>query len=152
MKQFPFSGGHIKAVGYVREKVATFYFKQLKAFVYIFPKWLLCCRKQDILSCLEEGTEGCLTLVGNIECDQPMAAFVRLANAIIMHNTIEVKSWGVVVVYQFTIINVIGSLGEFKLYFLLYSKVHTRCFLEPLQLLPNPCVLTTVLYSCTSIS
>jgi len=48
-------------------------------------------RKQDILNCLEEGTEGCLTLVGNIPCDGPIAVFVRLANSIVMHNTIEVN-------------------------------------------------------------
>jgi len=47
-------------------------------------------RKADILSCLEQGTEGCIVLVGAIDCDKIISAFVRLGNSIVMHNTIEV--------------------------------------------------------------
>ena len=47
-------------------------------------------RKADILNCLEEGTEGCITLVGGIKTDRVISAFVRLGSAIVMHNTIEV--------------------------------------------------------------
>ena len=47
-------------------------------------------RKADILSCLEEGTEGCITLVGSIKTEKTICAFIRLGTAIVMHNTIEV--------------------------------------------------------------
>ena len=49
-------------------------------------------RKTDILSYVETGTEGAVVLVGadkNIE--KPIVAFVRLAQAIIMPNTIEAE-------------------------------------------------------------
>ena len=50
-------------------------------------------RKEDILSCMKEGTEGCIVLVGALEdIHQPIVAFVRLEKAILMPNTIEVKS------------------------------------------------------------
>ena len=40
-------------------------------------------RRHDILACLEEGTEGCITLVGSIDdIDRPVVAFVRMAEAI----------------------------------------------------------------------
>eukprot|EP00088_Acartia_fossae_P070689 TRINITY_DN953_c0_g1_i1.p1 TRINITY_DN953_c0_g1~~TRINITY_DN953_c0_g1_i1.p1 ORF type:complete len:1234 (+),score=432.98 TRINITY_DN953_c0_g1_i1:296-3997(+) len=48
-------------------------------------------RKQDILACLEEGTEGCLTLVGTHTIKKPICAFVRLGQSLIMNNTIEVN-------------------------------------------------------------
>lgn len=48
-------------------------------------------RKADILSCLEEGTEGCITLVGSIKTEKTICAFIRLGTAIVMHNTIEVN-------------------------------------------------------------
>lgn len=47
-------------------------------------------RKQDILSCLVEGTEGCLTLVGTMSTEKPICAFIRLGESIVMNNTIEV--------------------------------------------------------------
>jgi len=47
-------------------------------------------RKQDIVACLEEGTEGCLTLVGGHSVQKPICAFVRLGEALVMQNTIEV--------------------------------------------------------------
>ena len=48
-------------------------------------------RRHDILACLEEGTEGCITLVGSIDdIDRPIVAFVRMAEAIALPNTIEV--------------------------------------------------------------
>ena len=50
-------------------------------------------RRHDILACLEEGTEGCITLVGSIDdIDRPVVAFVRMAEAIALPNTIEVIS------------------------------------------------------------
>jgi solute carrier family 4 anion exchanger 2 len=49
-------------------------------------------RRHDILACLEEGTEGCITLVGSIDdIDRPIVAFVRMAEAIALPNTIEVS-------------------------------------------------------------
>ena len=52
---------------------------------------LIKARKQDILACMEEGTEGAIVLVGSLDdIDKPIVAFVRLAEAIIMPNTIEV--------------------------------------------------------------
>ena len=54
--------------------------------------FLLLSRKQDILACLEEGTEGCLTLVGPARIEKTVSAFVRLANSIVMNNTIEVRN------------------------------------------------------------
>ena len=49
-------------------------------------------RHHDILACLEEGTEGCITLVGSIDdIDRPVVAFVRMAEAIALPNTIEVS-------------------------------------------------------------
>jgi len=49
-------------------------------------------RKQDILSCMEDGTEGAIVLVGTLDdIDKPIVAFVRLAEAIVMPNTIEVS-------------------------------------------------------------
>jgi len=49
-------------------------------------------RRHDILACLEEGTEGCITLVGSIDdIDRPVVAFVRMAEAIALPNTIEVS-------------------------------------------------------------
>ena len=53
---------------------------------------MLLSRKQDILACLEEGTEGCLTLVGPARIEKTVSAFVRLANSIVMNNTIEVRN------------------------------------------------------------
>jgi len=48
-------------------------------------------RKQNILACMEEGTEGAIVLVGALDdIDKPIVAFVRLAKAIVMPNTIEV--------------------------------------------------------------
>merc|ERR1719427_1784674 len=48
-------------------------------------------RKQNILTCMEEGTEGAIVLVGALDdIDKPIVAFVRLAKAIVMPNTIEV--------------------------------------------------------------
>ena len=48
-------------------------------------------RKQDILSCMQDGTEGAIVLVGALDdIDKPIVAFVRLAEAIVMPNTIEV--------------------------------------------------------------
>ena len=48
-------------------------------------------RKQDILACMQEGTEGAIVLVGALDdIDKPIVAFVRLAEAIAMPNTIEV--------------------------------------------------------------
>ena len=49
-------------------------------------------RKTNILSCMEEGTEGAVVLVGALdEIKKPVVAFVRLAEAIIMPNTIEMS-------------------------------------------------------------
>merc|ERR1712013_333394 len=49
-------------------------------------------RHHDIIACLEEGTEGCITLVGSIDdIDRPVVAFVRMAEAIALPNTIEVS-------------------------------------------------------------
>jgi len=49
-------------------------------------------RKQDILSCMEDGTEGAIVLVGALDdIEKPIIAFVRLAEAIMMPNTIEVS-------------------------------------------------------------
>jgi len=49
-------------------------------------------RKKDILSYVEEGTEGAVVLVGaDKEIEKPIVAFVRLAQAIIMPNTIEAE-------------------------------------------------------------
>eukprot|EP00092_Neocalanus_flemingeri_P029142 GFUD01031630.1.p1 GENE.GFUD01031630.1~~GFUD01031630.1.p1 ORF type:complete len:1420 (+),score=451.00 GFUD01031630.1:163-4422(+) len=49
-------------------------------------------RKQDIRACMEKGTEGAIVLVGALDdIDKPIVAFVRLAEAIEMHNTIEVN-------------------------------------------------------------
>jgi len=49
-------------------------------------------RKQNIITCMEDGTEGAIVLVGAMdEIDKPIVAFVRLAEAIIMPNTIEVS-------------------------------------------------------------
>jgi len=49
-------------------------------------------RKRDILNCLEDGTEGCIVLVGSLEdIDHPIVAFVRLGEALVMPNTIEVS-------------------------------------------------------------
>ena len=49
-------------------------------------------RKQDILACMEDGTEGAIVLVGTLDdIDKPIVAFVRLAEAIVMPNTIEVS-------------------------------------------------------------
>jgi len=49
-------------------------------------------RKTNILSCMEEGTEGAVVLVGALdEIEKPVVAFVRLAEAIIMPNTIEMS-------------------------------------------------------------
>ena len=48
-------------------------------------------RKQDIIACMEEGTEGAIVLVGALDdIQKPIVAFVRLAKAIAMPNTIEV--------------------------------------------------------------
>ena len=53
---------------------------------------LIKARNQDILACMEEGTEGAIVLVGSLDdIDKPIVAFVRLAEVIIMPNTIEVK-------------------------------------------------------------
>merc|ERR1719427_2618552 len=53
---------------------------------------MIMARKRDILSCMEEGTEGAIVLVGGLDdIDKPILAFVRLAEAIIMPNTIEVS-------------------------------------------------------------
>jgi len=49
-------------------------------------------RKRDILSCLDDGTEGCIVLVGSLDdIDHPIVAFVRLEKALVMPNTIEVS-------------------------------------------------------------
>merc|ERR1719427_1074045 len=49
-------------------------------------------RKQDIRACMEDGTEGAIVLVGTLDdIDKPIVAFVRLAEAIVMPNTIEVS-------------------------------------------------------------
>ena len=49
-------------------------------------------RGPDIRACLEEGAEGSIVLVGALEeLDGPVMAFVRLAEAIVMPNTIEVS-------------------------------------------------------------
>ena len=48
-------------------------------------------RKQNILACMEKGTEGCIVLVGTLDDIRvPIVAFVRLAEAVILPNTIEV--------------------------------------------------------------
>ena len=61
-------------------------------------------RRHDILACLEEGTEGCITLVGSIDdIDRPIVAFVRMAEAIALPNTIEV-------IFKLTICKKIYSL------------------------------------------
>ena len=53
---------------------------------------MLKARKTNILSSMEEGTEGAVVLVGALdEIEKPVVAFVRLAEAIIMPNTIEVS-------------------------------------------------------------
>ena len=53
---------------------------------------LMKARKTDILTCMEDGTEGAIVLVGAIDdIDKPIVAFVRLAEGIIMPNTIEVS-------------------------------------------------------------
>ena len=49
-------------------------------------------RSRDIIACLDDGTEGAIVLVGAMdEIDKPIVAFVRLAEAIVMANTIEVS-------------------------------------------------------------
>ena len=49
-------------------------------------------RKKDILTYVEEGTEGAVVLVGaDQDIEKPIVAFVRLAQAIIMPNTIEAE-------------------------------------------------------------
>jgi len=49
-------------------------------------------RKQDIRGCMEDGTEGAIVLVGTLDdIEKPIVAFVRLAEAIVMPNTIEVS-------------------------------------------------------------
>jgi len=49
-------------------------------------------RKQDIRACMEDGTEGAIVLVGTLDdIEKPIVAFVRLAEAIVMPNTIEVS-------------------------------------------------------------
>jgi len=49
-------------------------------------------RKQDIRACMEDGTEGAIVLVGTLDdIDKPIVAFVRLGEAIVMPNTIEVS-------------------------------------------------------------
>ena len=49
-------------------------------------------RKKDILTYVEEGTEGAVVLVGaDKDIEKPIVAFVRLAQAIIMPNTIEAE-------------------------------------------------------------
>ena len=49
-------------------------------------------RKESILACMEVGAEGAVLLVGALSClTTPITAFVRLAKAINMPNTIEVS-------------------------------------------------------------
>ena len=49
-------------------------------------------RKESILACMEDGAEGAVLLVGVLPClASPITAFVRLAKAINMPNTIEVS-------------------------------------------------------------
>ena len=49
-------------------------------------------RKESILACMEVGAEGAVLLVGALSClTAPITAFVRLAKAINMPNTIEVS-------------------------------------------------------------
>merc|ERR1719175_286047 len=49
-------------------------------------------RKRDIITCMEDGTEGAVVLVGSLdEIDKPILAFVRLSEALFMPNTIEVS-------------------------------------------------------------
>jgi len=49
-------------------------------------------RKRDILACMEDGTEGAVVLVGSLDdLEKPIVAFVRLAEAIGMPNTIEIN-------------------------------------------------------------
>ena len=49
-------------------------------------------RKESILACTEVGAEGAVLLVGALAClTNPITAFVRLAKAINMPNTIEVS-------------------------------------------------------------
>ena len=49
-------------------------------------------RKQNILFCLDEGTEGAIVLVGSLDdISKPIAALARLAEAIEMPNTIEIS-------------------------------------------------------------
>ena len=49
-------------------------------------------RKESILACMEVGAEGAVLLVGALSClTDPITAFVRLAKAINMPNTIEVS-------------------------------------------------------------
>ena len=49
-------------------------------------------RKESILACMEVGAEGAVLLVGALPClTNPITAFVRLAKAINMPNTIEVS-------------------------------------------------------------
>ena len=49
-------------------------------------------RKESILACMEVGAEGAVLLVGELSClATPITAFVRLARAINMPNTIEVS-------------------------------------------------------------
>jgi len=53
---------------------------------------MLKARKKDILSYVEKGTEGAVVLVGSDpDIGQPIVAFVRLAQAIVMPNTIEAE-------------------------------------------------------------
>ena len=49
-------------------------------------------RKEAILACMEEGAEGAVVLVGALgNLSRPLTAFVRLAEAVRMPNTIEVS-------------------------------------------------------------
>ena len=49
-------------------------------------------RSRDIIACLDDGTEGAIVLVGAMdEIEKPIVAFVRLAEAIALPNTIEVS-------------------------------------------------------------
>jgi len=47
--------------------------------------------KKEVLNCLEEGTEGCLTLVGTFDGPKPVAALVRLEHSTVIPNTLEVN-------------------------------------------------------------
>jgi hypothetical protein len=50
-------------------------------------------RKQNIISCLRDGTEGCNILVGELDdIQKPIVAFVRLEKALDLPNAIEVTA------------------------------------------------------------